>query len=97
MAILMISSSRGGHIGFFLIEEGPGPLAPLAKPKVIESKYMSLSQIQKELLPFLCFHEVATAILDIVYWKLLGAQVPPSTSGYADGHRVQIYVSVTNT
>ena len=27
-------------------------LAPLAKPMVIESKYMSLSQIQKELLPF---------------------------------------------
>ena len=22
---------------------------------------------------------------------------PPSTSGYADGHRVQIYVSITNT
>ena len=46
MAILMISSIRGGHIGFFLIEKGPGP---------------------------------------------------PSTSGYADGHRVQIYVSITNT
>ena len=26
-------------------------LAPLAKPMVIESEYMSLSQIQKELLP----------------------------------------------
>ena len=25
MAILMISSSRGGHIGFFLIEKGPSP------------------------------------------------------------------------
>ena len=25
MAILMISSSRGGHIGFFLIEKGPDP------------------------------------------------------------------------
>ena len=46
MAILMISSSRGGHIGFLLIEKGPGP---------------------------------------------------PSTSGYADGHIVQIYVSITNT
>ena len=22
---------------------------------------------------------------------------PPSTSGYADGHRVQMYVSITNT
>ena len=42
MAILMISSSRGGHIGFFLIEKGPSPT---------------------------------------------------STFGYADGHRVQIYVS----
>ncbi len=39
-------------------------LAPLAKPMVIESKYMSLSQIQKELLPYKCFHEVAAAILD---------------------------------
>ena len=25
MAILMNSSSRGGHIGFVLIEKGPGP------------------------------------------------------------------------
>ena len=25
MAILMISSSRGGHIGFFLFEKGPNP------------------------------------------------------------------------
>ena len=46
MAILMISSSRGGHIGFFLAEKGPGPT---------------------------------------------------STSGYANGHIVQIYVSITNT
>ena len=42
----MISSSRGGHIEFFLIEKGPSP---------------------------------------------------GSTFGYADGHRVQIYVSITNT
>ncbi len=46
MAILMISPSRGGHIGFFLIEKGPSPT---------------------------------------------------STFGYADGNRVQIYVSITNT
>ena len=37
---------------------------------------MSLSQIQKELLPFECFNEVAVAILDLVYWKLLRALVP---------------------
>ncbi len=44
----MLSWSRGGHIGFSLLEiiRGPGP---------------------------------------------------PSTSGYADGHRVQMYVSITNT
>ena len=46
MAILMISPSRGGHIGFFLIEKGPSPT---------------------------------------------------STFGYADGNRVQIYVSIINT
>ena len=44
-------------------------LAPLAKPMFILSKFMSLSQIQKELLPFECFHEVAAAIMDLVYWK----------------------------
>ena len=48
MAILMISRSRGGHIGFIFgeFDKGPGPLI---------------------------------------------------TSGYADGHRVQMYVSITNT
>ena len=25
MTIVMISSSRGGHVGFFVIEKGPGP------------------------------------------------------------------------
>ena len=44
--MLMISSSRGGHIGFLLIEKAPSPA---------------------------------------------------STFGYADGHRVQIYVCITNT
>ena len=46
MAILIISWSRGRHIGFFLIDKGPGPT---------------------------------------------------NTSGLADGHRVQMYVSITNT
>ena len=46
MAILMISSSRGGHIGFFLIEK---------------------------------------------------RRSPTSTFGYADGHLVQIYISIANT
>ena len=48
IAILMLSCSRGGHIGFSLLEiiRGPGP---------------------------------------------------PSTYGYADGHIVQMYVSITNT
>ena len=34
------------------IERGLVPLAPLATPMVIESKCMSLSQIQKQLCPF---------------------------------------------
>ena len=72
------------------------PLALLAKPMIIESKYMSVSQIQKELLPFQCFHEVAAAILDLVCWKLLGVLVPLA-SLYAKGHRVQMHVSITNT
>ncbi len=47
IAILMLSWSRVGHIGFSLLDiiKGPGP---------------------------------------------------PSTSGYADGHRVHMYVSITN-
>ena len=44
----MLSWSRGGHIGFSLLE-------------------------------------------------IIGGPGPPSTSGYADGHRVQMYVSITNT
>ena len=51
VASLMISRSRGGHIGIICwkLIGGMGPLAPLAMPMVIESKCMSLSQIQKEL------------------------------------------------
>ena len=48
IAILMISRSRGGHIGIIVwkLRGGMGPLAPLAMPMVIESKFMSLSQIR---------------------------------------------------
>ena len=50
MAILMISRSRGGHIGvmFWKLIRSLVPLAYLATPMVIESKCMSLSH-QKEL------------------------------------------------
>ena len=49
MTILMISRSRGGHIGimFWKLRGGLAPIAPLASPMVIDSK--SLSQIPKEL------------------------------------------------
>ena len=51
MAILMISRSRDGHIGilFWKLLGVMVPLAPLAMPMAIESKVMSLPQIQKEL------------------------------------------------
>ena len=54
MAILMISRSHGGHIGilFWKLRGGLDPLAPLATPMAIESKFMSLSHIQKELWSF---------------------------------------------
>ena len=45
MAILMISRSRGGHIGimFWKVLGALVPLAPLAMPMAIESKCMSLT------------------------------------------------------
>ena len=51
MAILITSSSRGGHIAFVLIEKGPGPpsTSGYADGRRVQ---MSLSQIQKALLPF---------------------------------------------
>ena len=54
MTILMIPRSRGGHIGimFWKLLGALVPLAPLAIPMAIESKCMSLPQIQKELWPF---------------------------------------------
>ena len=66
MAISMISRSCGGHIGilFWKLWGGLGPLPPLVTPMAIESKCMSLSQIQKELWSFEWFNEVAAAILD---------------------------------
>ena len=53
MAILMISRSRGGHIGimFWKLLGAVVSLAPLAMPMAIESKFMSLSQIRKVLWP----------------------------------------------
>ena len=51
MDILMISRSRDGHIGilFWKLLGVMVPLAPLVMPMAIESKLMSLPQIQKEL------------------------------------------------
>ena len=51
IAILMISRSRGGHIGimFWKLLGALVPLAPLAMPM---AKCMSLSQIRKKLWPF---------------------------------------------
>ena len=51
MAILMISRSRDGHIGilFWKLLGVMLRLAPLAMPMAIESKFLSLPQIQKEL------------------------------------------------
>ena len=51
MTILMISRSLGGHIGilFWKLLGVMVPLAPLAVPMAIESTFMSLPQIQKEL------------------------------------------------
>ena len=44
--------STFAYIILFEIERRPRPLAPLAMPMVIESTFMSLLQIQKELWPF---------------------------------------------
>ena len=51
MTILMISRSRGGHNGilFWKLLGVMVSLAPLAVPMAIESKFMSLPQIHKEL------------------------------------------------
>ena len=47
------TKSRRPYWNYVLeIERGLGPLAPLVTPMVIESKCMSLSQIQKELWSF---------------------------------------------
>ena len=53
MAILMISRSRGGHIGIMVwkLLGALVLLAPLAMPMAIESTCMSLSQIRKVLWP----------------------------------------------
>ena len=62
---------------------------------VIESKCMSLSQIQKDG----HFNDFAKSRRP--YWnsvlEIIRGHGPTCTSGYADGHRVQIYVSTTNT
>ena len=100
IAILMISRSRGRHIGLLFSSKlirSLVPLTYLTKPIVIEFKCLSLSQIQKELHGH--FNDFTK--LRQPYWNSLleieRRPVSPTTSCYADGHRVQIYVSITNT
>ena len=35
--------------------------------------------------------------MDLFFWKLIRGLVPHITSGYTDGHKVEMYVSITNT
>ena len=100
MAILMISRRGGGHIGimFLILIGGLGPLSPLVTPMVIESKCMPLSQIQKELV-YGYFNDFTKRRRP--YWNYVfeidRGPGSPITSGYAHGHRVKMYASITNT
>ena len=35
--------------------------------------------------------------IGFIFWEIEKGPGPPVISGYADGHRVQTYVSITNT
>ena len=75
---------------------GSGPILPLATPMVIESTFMSLLQIQKELFMTILMTSSSRGG-HIGFFLIEKGPCRPSTSGYADGHRVQMYVSITNT
>ena len=70
----MISSSRGGHIGFFLIEKGPSPTSTFGCADG-NRVHIYVSITNTGVISILKFNEVAAAILDLVFWKLLGAVV----------------------
>ena len=80
-------------IYLFLIERGLVILASLATPMVIESKCMSLSQVQKELMISRC----RGGHIGLLFGDIDNEPGPPSSSGYADSHRVKMYASITNT
>ena len=96
MAILMISRSRGRHIGFIFleIEKGPGP--PITSGYAHGHRFQMYVSITNTewVIAILMISRSRGGHIGIMFWKLLVALVPPSTSGYANG---QMYVSVTNT
>ena len=68
----------------------------LATTMVIEAKCLSIPQIQNGLWPFNDFTKSRRPFWNYVL-EIEREPDPPSISGYADGHRVQMYASITNT
>ena len=84
--------SRPPYLIFLNLIRGLVPLTHLATPMVIQSECMYLMN-------YVHFNDFTKSRWP--YWNYVleieREPGPPSTSGYADGHRVQMYVSITNT
>ena len=102
MAILMISRTRGGHIGliFWEIDKEPGlPNTSGYADGHIVKMFVCITH-REGVIAILVISRSRGGHIGITFWKLRGCRVgpgPPSTSGYADGHRVQMYVYIRNT
>ena len=97
MTILMISRSRGGHIGFFLIEKGPRPpsISGYADGHRVQI-YVSITNTEGVIV-ILMLAWSRGGHIRFSFLEIIRGPGPPRTSGYADGQKVQMYVSITNT
>ena len=96
----MISWSRGRHIGFFFLEIEKGPGLPITSGYAdghIVQMYVSITNTEGVIYIYCHFNDFTKSRRP--YWnyvlEIIRGPGPPSTSGYADGHWVQMYVSIT--
>ena len=73
-------------------------LARLAAPMIIESKMIHVSITNTEgIMGILMISWSRGGHIGFIFLEIEKGTGPPSTSGYVDGHRVQMYVSITST
>ena len=58
---------------------------------------MYLSQTQKDFVAIVMISWSRGGHIGFIFWEIDWGPGPPMTSGYTEGHIVEMYVSITNT